>query len=453
LNYFERTLPMVTRKSILLLLSIFLIIMTSQISGTYFNSPHDLPDPEDIDGNTLANVPPVEVAITTFQNRLKENPNDAITYALLANQYIRQARETGDVSGYQRAEEALKKSLALLPKYSSANTSLASVYYSQHEFRKALDLAQKEYDRNPKNTQALVIVADAQLSLGNYQEAESIYQRLSETDITPPLLARIAALEELKGNPEEGLALMRRAAGEGLKAGGTKEGVAWYILRVADMYFNLGRYQQAGGYYRAALRVFDNYPLALVGLGKVNAAQGHFDEAIAYYQRAINIIPQPDYLAALGDLYTIMDQPDQAQSQYKTVEYIGQLAEINRQVYNRQLANFYSDHNMKPKVALGLALAELKLRKDIYGYDAAAWAEYKNENYKQAQMYMDEALALGTRDARLYYHAGMIARALDDDRRAREYLEQALAINPRFSILDSERARAALEALRATANQ
>src|SRR6188474_1124458 len=103
---------MVTRKSILLLLSIFLIIMTSQISRTYFNSPHDLPDPEDIDGNTLANVPPVEVAITTFQNRLKENPNDAITYALLANQYIRQARETGDVSGYQRAEEALKKSLA-----------------------------------------------------------------------------------------------------------------------------------------------------------------------------------------------------------------------------------------------------------------------------------------------------------------------------------------------------
>ena len=442
-----------TRKLILFLFSIFLIIMTSQIFGANFSSPKDLPDPEDIDGSALANIPPVEVAITTFQNRLKENPKDAITFALLANQYVRQARETGDVSGYQRAEGALKESLALLPQYSSANTSLASVYYSQHEFTKALELAQQEYDRNPKNTQALVIVADAQLSLGNYQEAESIYQRLGATDMTPPLLARIAALEELKGNPEEGLALMRRAAGQALKSGGTKESVAWYILRVADMYFNQGQYQQAGGYYEAALRIFDNYHLALAGLGKVSAAQGHYDDAIAYYQHAINIIPQPDYLAALGDLYTLTDQPEQAHIQYRTVEYIGELAAINRQVYNRQLANFYSDHNMKPKEALRLALTELKLRKDIYGYDAAAWAEYKNGNYEQAQRYMNQALVLGTRDARLYYHAGMIARALDDHRQAREYLEQALAINPHFSILDSEQARAALEALRATANQ
>jgi len=444
---------MSTRKSILLLFSALLIIVISQFLGAAFNTPKDLPDPEDIDGRGLANVPPVDVAITTFQNRLKENPKDAITYALLANQYVRQARETGDVAGYQRAEEALKESLALLPKYSSANTSLASVYYSQHEFVKALDLAQREYDRNPKNTQALVIVADAQLSLGNYQEAESIYQRLSENEITPPLLARIAALEELKGNPEEALALMRRAAGEALRSGGTKEGVAWYVLRVADMYFNMGHYQQAGEYYKAALRIFDRYPLALAGLGKVNAAQGYLDEAIAYYQQAINIIPQPDYLAALGDLYTVTDQPDRAQAQYRTVEYIGTLAEINQQVYNRQLANFYSDHNLKPQEALRLSLAELRLRKDIYGYDAAAWAEYKNGNYDQAQRYMKQALALGTRDARLYYHAGMIAHALEDDKMARDYLEQALAISPNFSVWDAEHARAILGALRATVDQ
>ncbi|MCI0550718.1 MAG: tetratricopeptide repeat protein, partial [Anaerolineae bacterium] len=176
-----------------------------------------------------------------------------------------------------------------------------------------------------------------------------------------------------------------------------------------------------------------------------------YEEAIAYYQQAVNIIPQPEYLAALGDLYIFTDQPDQAQLQYETVEYIGKLAEINQQVYNRTLANFYSDHNMRQKEALRLALDELEWRKDIYGYDAAAWAQFKNGNFDEAQTLMNQALALGTRDARLYYHAGLIAYALDNDQEARDYLEQALATNPHFSILDAVRARETLEILQTAA--
>ena len=437
-------------KVILLILSITVIIASTQVYGSYMKESKDLPHPQDIEGALLANVPPVEAAIRTFQERLTQNPGDAVTYTLLANQYLRQARETGDVSGYQRAEQALLESLELLPNYSYASTSLASVYYAQHEFTKALELAQGEYQKNPNNTQALVIVADAQLSIGNYREAEVIYQQLIDTGMTPPVLARLAALEELKGNNEEGLVLMRRAAGDALRSGGTREGVAWYILRVADMYLNMGQYKQAEAYFEAALRVFDNYHPALAGLGKVNAAQGNYEEAIAYYQLAANIIPQPDYLVALGDLYTLTGQPEQAEIQYKTVEYIGRLAEINRQVYNRQLANFYSDHDLKPEQALRLALAELESRKDIYGYDAAAWAEYRNGNYEKAREYIDRAMALGTRDARLYYHAGMIAYALGQDQQALAYLEQALAINPHFSILEAVRAHETLQFLQST---
>ena len=434
------------RKTFLALLSVIVLIGSSQISAAYFR-PKDLPNARDIEGSGLSNVPPVEVAIASLQNRIKQSPSDGITYALLANQYIRQARETGDVTGYQRAETALKESLALIPNYSLAKTSLASVYYAQHNFAHALALAEKEYEANPRNTQALVLIGDAQLSLGNYQEAETIYRQLSDTDATPPVLARLASLEELNGRPEEALALMRRAAGDALRAGGTREGIAWYILRVGDMYYNMGQYKKAGNYYEAALRIQDNYYLALAGMGKVRAAQGDYDQAIDYFQQVVNIVPQPEYLTALGDLYAMTGQPEQMQQQYKTVEFIGKLAKINRQVYNRQLANFYSDHNFKLDEALELALAELEVRRDIYGYDAAAWASYKNGNYEEAQVFMDRALALGTRDASLHYHAGMIALGLGNEIKAREYLEQALAINPHFSILYAEEARRTLQGL------
>jgi tetratricopeptide (TPR) repeat protein len=436
------------RKAILLFFFILAILIYSRSNGSAVDAA-GLPDAEDINGDTLVNIPPVNDAIKSFQDRIRRNPKDAVSYTILGDLYIRQARETGDVSGYQRAEAALLQALDLFPGYAPAGALLASVYYARHDFNQALDLAEQVYESNPKNTSAQVIIGDAQLSLGNYQQAETIYQKLGKTDATPPVLARLAHLEELKGNPKEALHLLRRAAGDALRAGGTRESVAWYLLRVGDIYFNMGEIKDSGAYYEASLRVFENYHLALAGLGKVRAAQGKYDEAIDYYQRAINIVPQPDFLAALGDIYMLTNQTDEAQLQYKTVEYIGKLAALNEQIYNRQLANFYSGHDLHVKEALRLALAELESRKDIYGYDAAAWAYYKNGKFAEAQSLMDQAMALGTRDAYLYYHAGMIALKLGDEAQARDYLEQALTINPHFSVLYADEARTTLETLQA----
>lgn len=440
------------RKAIALAIIVLLVILASNARSS--SHPADgLPDPDEIRGRGYANIPSVEEAIRFIQNRIKRNPGDAVSYTLLGDLYLRQARETGDVLGYQLAEEAFLAALEILPNYSPAGASLASAYYSQHEFEQALELAGRVYESNYRNSQARIVMADSYLALGEYQQAEAVYDDLAETNVTPPLLARMAYLEELKGNPERALDLMRRAAGETLAAGGTKENAAWYLLRVGDMYFNTGEIRESGKFYEASLRVFENYPLALAGLGKVRAAQGRYEEAIEYYERSVKIIPQPEFLAALGDLYLITDRPEEAEIQYSTVETIGTLASLNRQVYNRQLANFLSDHDRNLDLALELARTELEVRRDVYGFDALAWALYKNGDYEEAQAMMKEALRLGTRDARLYYHAGMIALALGDEPQARVHLEEALAINPHFSILFADQARETMRSLKITAAQ
>ena len=56
-------------------------------------------------------------------------------------------------------------------------------------------------------------------------------------------------------------------------------------------------------------------------------------------------------------------------------------------------------------------------------------------------------MKLGTQDANLYYHAGMIYNQLGDKELAREYLERALRLNPHFSILQADEAKRALEDL------
>jgi hypothetical protein len=62
---------------------------------------------------------------------------------------------------------------------------------------------------------------------------------------------------------------------------------------------------------------------------------------------------------------------------------------------------------------------------------------------------MMEALKLGTKDARLFFHAGMIHHRLADYEKARYYLRRALATNPHFHILHAEAAERTLQALEA----
>jgi tetratricopeptide (TPR) repeat protein len=225
------------------------------------------------------------------------------------------------------------------------------------------------------------------------------------------------------------------------------ESAAWALTQLGNLYFNTRRVDEAAKQYEAALRAFNGYHLALAALGKVRAAQGRYDDAISLYQQAVNIIPQPVTLAALGDLYAKTGNMTQAQLQYDTVEVIAKLAAINQQIYNRELSLFYSDHDIKLAEALELATKELAVRGDIYGHDALAWALYKNNRLDEAAAAITEAMKLGTQDANLYYHAGMIYYRLGQKERAQEYLEHALALNPHFSLLQSDRAKETLAEL------
>jgi tetratricopeptide (TPR) repeat protein len=140
----------------------------------------------------------------------------------------------------------------------------------------------------------------------------------------------------------------------------------------------------------------------------------------------------PEYAAALGDLYAKTEKRKKAKEQHDLVEYIGRLSALNQTLYNRELAYFYADHDVKVEQALELAKRELDYRQDIYAYDLLAWSLHKNDQNEEARDAIEKALKLGTKDAKLFYHAGMIHRALGDKEKAANFLARALATNPHF---------------------
>jgi len=124
------------------------------------------------------------------------------------------------------------------------------------------------------------------------------------------------------------------------------------------------------------------------------------------------------------------------------------LSELNGALYNRQLALFYADHDLRVDEAYKLAATEYVTRKDIHGADALAWTALKADKLIEAKTAIKDALRLGTNDAKLFYHAGMIEKAAGNKVGAADYLQKALKLNPAFDPLQVAKARATLEELK-----
>ena len=92
-----------------------------------------------------------------------------------------------------------------------------------------------------------------------------------------------------------------------------------------------------------------------------------------------------------------------------------------------------------------LAEDELTARKDVYGYDTLAWAQFAAGQQSEALATMNRALALGTVDAKLLIHAGLIelANGLADE--GRTHIQQGLDLHPAFSPLVVQAARDAVQ--------
>jgi tetratricopeptide (TPR) repeat protein len=385
-----------------------------------------------------------DALIQSLQERLKANPSDWQSYSQLGLAYLQKARETGDPTYYQKTEEALDKALAVQPSDYASTSAKGALALARHDFAAALEWGEKARQINPDRTYAYGVIADAQIELGQYEEAIETLQTM--VDLRPDMssYSRISYMRELHGDTEGALEMMKLAVDSGTP---NSESTAWVRTQLANLYFNTGDLEQAELEYRLTLQNRPNYVYALAGLGRVRAAQGSMDQAIELLGQAVRRMPVPEFVITLGDLYQASGQQEMADGQYELVAALETLQRANGVDMDMEIALFNADHEKNMTETLALARQAYAGRPSIHGADALAWALYKTGNYEEAQTYSAEALKLGTKDSLKLFHAGMIALELGNREQAREHLEEALAINPHFSIMYAEEARRTLEIL------
>jgi Tfp pilus assembly protein PilF len=390
-------------------------------------------------------------AVQAGQRRVSRYPASAGAHHRLGDAYVLKFRESGDPAYLDLAERSLRRVLELAPNHAGAVRHIAYVHSARHEFVDAEREARRAVALDPADGDAWGVLGDALLELGRYGEAGEAYGAMAARGAGLPTLARLSGLKSLMGDPEGAIADLERALEAGMASGQPTESMAWARCQLAQDRFGQGDLAGAERDLAAALAVLPGYHRAIAGLAQVRAAQGRDGEAVDLYRRALAAIPLPEYAAALGDVYTRMGRAADARRQYELVEYVARLDAARPALYNRELVYFYADHGLQLDRALVLAERELAARRDIGAHDALAWTLLQLDRPAEARVAMERALALGTRDARLFFHAGMIYRRLGDFGRARDYLARALETNRHFHPLQAEIARRALVELDAAA--
>lgn len=393
--------------------------------------------------------------IRSLEIKVKMHSGDYKAYAGLGAAYLQKGRETGDAADYELAKASLGKSLDLLsndPAAAFAMTQMAVACMAEHRFEDAYNWAQKALAVGSGDPSPWAIAGDALADVGDYQNAAEAYSKLksmygSEDEqraISYQRESRLSFLRFIAGDTQGAIQLMLSAVQIATETQMPAENIAWSDYQLGEEYFQTGEIARAEGAYLAALHLYPGYYRALAGLAEVRSAQGNNREAAELYKKAIAAVPYPKYAAALGDVYQTLGESDKAQKEYKLVEFIGHLSEINQQIHNRDLALFYADHGMKLEQAVTLARKELEVRQDVYTWDVLAWALFKHGESKEATTALSHALSQGTKDPQLFFHAGMIYAGLGDSAKAKGFLQHALLINPHFNPVYAETARQTL---------
>jgi tetratricopeptide (TPR) repeat protein len=332
----------------------------------------------------------------------------------------------------------LRRALALDSKDYLAVGGLGSLALSRHRFGDALSLGEQALELNKYSARTYGVIGDALIELGRYREAFHAFDTMNKLRPSLSSYARTSYGRELIGHTTAAIKAMKLAVDA---ASGAAEPTAWTHVQLGKLYFGHGRVADAEREFRFALRIFPNYPYGLDALAQALAARGAYRQAIAAERQAVDAIPLPQYVAALGDLYKVTGRPVLAHRQYALIGAIERLLHANGVKTDLEIALFQVDHGIALPHALARARVARAERPSIDGDDVLGWALARNGRCAEALPHSRAALRLGTQDALKFFHRGYIERCLGHDAVAKTWFRRALALNPHFSLLWSPTAK------------
>lgn len=369
--------------------------------------------------------------IRKAQARVREGRNLTAGIERLGWAFVAKARASHDESFYMMAGRCAAMLQNGATKSPEGLLLRGHVLHSMHRFKDAETIA-RELIAIRGQPADFGLLADTLMDQGRITEAVEACQTMLDQRPSPEAYARAAHLRWLKGDPAGATELMEMATAA-VGADSKSESAAWLITRLGFHRFLEGKTADALRVCEEVLRHRSDYAPALLLKGRALLGNGDAEQAVEALRAAVGRDPLPESRWLLAEALLEVGRAEEAAEVETALHRDGASADA------RTYALFLATRGASPERAVQLAENELALRGDVFTHDALAWALAAASRFEEAMPHARKALAEGTQDARLFFHAAFIAAKCGHDAEAREWY--ALAAAMPHQLLPSERAR------------
>jgi tetratricopeptide (TPR) repeat protein len=358
------------------------------------------------------------------------------------------------------AAQAFRDALKLAPASTPILLQLAEADLARGARSSALEFATQVIKREPQSAVAHLLVARAQLQLGNVAAAEREMKGFARSlPNSPELQSLQGELYAARNNPDRARAAFERAlelrpdffepnvglVGLDLSAKKLQAATARVDGLVAKNPESEAVLLLAGNTYRVAgdlaraesayTKVIERYPSNIQAyrlLAGLYVSQQRIDEARAKYEEVSRRAPKPVAVAAITMVATLLSaqgKNDEARAYYEKALAL----DPNMAVAANNLAWDYAETNRDLDVALKLAqIAKARFPDSADVGDTLGWVYYKKGLHSLAISSLEEANRQAPTNPVIQYHLGMAHLKNGDPETARRFLERALKTKPDF---------------------
>jgi tetratricopeptide (TPR) repeat protein len=334
--------------------------------------------------------------VAELKAKIEQNPSDVKSRLQIATIYITEARITGEHPYYYPAiDKILDGALKIEPDNYDANILKASVKLSQHKFPEAKELAEKAKSINPNNAYAYGLLVDANVELGDYEQAVANSDKMQALKPSLESYSRASYLREIYGDYKGAIEAMKLAVQAGLPG---SEPQCWSRNTLADLFFKTGDLKNAEDAYRTNLVLRPSYAFSYAGLAKIEQQRKNYDGALALLDSAAAVLPEYSFHEQMADIYALKGDNDKAQKKYE--EVLGMLREDEESghLVSLELAQVYVKMN-KLEEAKKYVMMEYKVRPaNIDVNKELALIALKEKDMAKFQEYVKAAQRTGSKD-------------------------------------------------------
>ena len=339
--------------------------------------------------------------------KLAVNPDDVKTRLQLATIFITEQRITGEHHYYYPAiEKILNGVLSIDPKNFEASVYKASLRMGQHQFADAKKIAEEAKNINPNNAYVYGILVDANVEMGNYEEAIAMSDKMQALKPSLESYSRASYLREIYGDYNGAVEAMKMAVQAGLPG---SEPQCWSRNILGDLYYNTGNCAAAENAYAENLAMRPSYAPSMAGLAKVETKKKNYTRALALLDSANAIMPQSYFEEQKADVYAAMGDTKKAMDKYAEVQnLLIEDANSGHHSVSLELCRNFIKTNQWDS-AKKYAMMEYAIRpKNIDVNNELAWIAYSQNDYAKAKEYLKTALSTNSKNPELLQRAAAI---------------------------------------------